>query len=162
MVFVSDRPPAILTLQTFLNLHIILVRYLEILKTMKAESSPNQSKHFCSICLNDDAKMIVLSCSHGLCTKCHTKWVSRRLNCPFCRENFHRRSVNQNQWEMLEWRPREAIGDILCLEAKLEEAWNAMDFSARTHDLLTAYERFQRYIGVHEKDGILMVEKHEP
>ena len=119
-----------------------------------------QSKHhLCSICLDDaHSKMVVLSCSHSLCKKCYMKWVSRRLRCPFCRESFQRRSLNQNQWEMLEWQPREVIGDIVSLEAKLEEAWDAMDFSSSTTpDLLVAYEQLRRSIRVQETDGLLIV-----
>jgi len=62
---------------------------------------------------------------------------------------------------MLEWRPREVIGDIVGLEGKLEEAWNAMDFSSTSEELLVAYEQLRRVIDVQEKEGMLMVEKHD-
>lgn len=160
VVFASGRQPAIVTLQEFLSIHVLLVRYLELLKTMRADS-PEQSKQLCSICLSDESKMIVLSCSHGLCTKCHKKWVSRQLNCPFCRQNFQRGTVYTNQWELLEWKPKDAIEDIVILEGKLENAWCSMDFSSTADELLAAYKQMGRTIGIiQDEDGTLIVEKN--
>lgn len=106
--------------------------------------------------------MVVLSCSHCLCTECYKKWVSRRLNCPFCREDFHRRTVNKNQWEVLEWQVKDAIGDIYDLEAKLGKAWESIEFSSTNDELIVAYAQMMRTIGLQEDDdGTIIFNKKE-
>ncbi len=160
MATVSERPPAILTLPSFLQINRIIFRYLEMLKMMKSES-PSHSEHLCSICQDEDSKIIVLSCSHSLCEQCHSRWVSRQLSCPFCREHFQKRSVHQNQWEMLEWQPKDVIKDIVSLECQLDDIWHGLAFSATADGLLEAYSRIERMLFVQEKNGIVMVENRK-
>ncbi len=119
----------------------------------------NQSREVCSICQGDESKVLVLSCSHSLCEECYSRWVCNELSCPFCRENFQQRSVHKNQWEMLEWQPKDFLNDVLALEEIIEEHWKELDFSETSMNLLQVYDKIEQMLFVHEKNGILIVDK---
>lgn len=164
MARVPGRPPAILTVQAFVDIYTVLLRYFELLSAMKHDDASdgndnnNGPRHTCLICLNEDSDVVVLSCTHSLCSTCHKRWVTRKLTCPFCRHTFHQRSASLNQWEMLEWKEKDAAKDVIRLEAILEKEWNGLDFSSNCINLLIPYQPITRTIAVREQGGILMIE----
>lgn len=156
---VAEHPPAIITLSWFVNLRQILLRYFDVIKALRTDYQ-NDSKEVCSICQGDESKLLVLSCSHGLCEECYSRWVCNELSCPFCREHFPKRSVHKNQWEMLEWQPKDLFNDVLVLEDIVENHCKELDFSETSVNLLQVYDKIERLLFVHEKDGILIVDKN--
>lgn len=156
---IPDHPPAIITLSWFVNLRLFLLRYFDVVKAMKTDNQ-NHTREVCSICQGDESKLLVLSCSHGLCEACYSRWVCNELSCPFCREHFHQRSVHKNQWEMLEWQPKEFLTDVVALEDILEKHWKELDFSETSINLLQVYDKIERLLFVHERNGILIVDKN--
>ena len=156
---VPEHPPAILTLSWFLNLRQVLLRYFDAVTAIKMDYQ-NQSREVCSICQGDESKLLVLSCSHSLCEGCFSRWVCNELNCPFCREHFQQRSLHKNQWEMLEWQPKDLVNDVLALDDIVETHWKEFDFSETSTNLLLGYDKIERLLLVHERNGILIVDKN--
>ena len=132
------------------------MRYLELLVSMKGES-PDKATHLCAICLEEDSKPVIMPCAHSLCTQCHQRWVHHRLSCPFCRLGFDRKTMNQNQWELMEWQAKDAVEDIVRLEIQIARIWDDLKFASENDDLLQAYVPMKRYINVEDTDGIILV-----
>jgi hypothetical protein len=155
------QPPAILTLGKFLDLRTVLPRYFDLLILVKSKM-PERKEHQCLICFQENcSKTVVLSCcSYNLCVECYERWVLRRLNCPFCRHEFEKESVRSSQWELLEYRVKDAIDDIRQFESKLETVWTTLEFSSASSKLLATYEMKERTMGVREKEGIIIVEEN--
>ena len=160
-----------------------------MLMTQQQQESSSYSKSqkpvdYCAICLEtnntdeDDANknnnknqnnnMIVLPCTHRLCSTCNEKWTQRRLNCPFCRYEFSERSeVQQCHWEMIEWdttrTSQDILKDLLRIELRLEKFWEALNTSREDDDgtnsthvsseiLARTYGPIERTIRILEED----------
>jgi hypothetical protein len=90
---------------------------------------------------------------------CYERWVLRRLNCPFCRHKFEEESARSSQWELLEYRVKDAIEDVWQVGSKLETFWTTLEFSSASSKLLATYEMKERTMGVREKEGMIIVEE---
>ena len=157
---VPDQPPALITVGRFVHLYMLLSRYSDLLVLLKAEyPAADKLTDDCLICLDHDQNMIVLSCSHKLCSKCSKRWVSRRLKCPFCRHGFSRNEVRKNQWEMLEWQSQDVEMDVDMFQQKLEEFWAELDMSLASENLLQGYISKGRNIShiVDDEEGDLVI-----
>lgn len=148
-----------MSLRVFIKLHKLLIRYLELLVVMKADS-PRKTQHLCSICLEESSKPVVLECAHSLCAECHQRWVHRQLSCPFCRLNFDRNAINQNQWEMMEWQGKDAVEDIVRLEIEIGRIWDDVSSSRGDQELLQAYTPMERYIQLEDQNGLILVKEN--
>lgn len=161
LVSAPGKLPAILSVQTFVNeIFFVLKRYLELLLILANASQQPENGTLttsCPICVQEDPKLVVLPCSHCLCTRCKKKWVSTKLSCPFCRRTFQKKSVQE--WEVIEWQPKDAVEDIVRLEAMLEKAMRQFDFSKAATALHSAYEPAERMFQTHEDEGVLFVER---
>ena len=151
------QPPGILTIGDFLTLFTVLSRYSDMLILAKSKI-PEGHKDECAICLESDAKMFVLPCSHRLCSRCYERWVSRRLNCPYCRHTYRRKSVGKCRWEMLEWQSEDVEKDLRHLESKLGRFWTTLEYATTSPELLEAYEASERTIRVREEEGVVIVD----
>ena len=60
---------------------------------------------------------------------------------------------------MLEWQPKDFLNDVLALEEIIEEHWKELDFSETSMNLLQVYDKIEQMLFVHEKNGILIVDK---
>lgn len=160
IVSAPGKFPSILSVQTFVNeLYFVLLRYFELLLIVGGASKQPKSvtsTTFCPICAQEDPKLVVLPCSHCLCTRCQRKWVSTKLSCPFCRRTFHDKSVEE--WEVLEWQPKDAVEDIVRLEAMLEKAMRQFDFSQKATALISDYEPAERMFQTHEDEEVLFID----
>jgi hypothetical protein len=78
----------------------------------------------CLICLESQGTMVVLSCSHTLCSACTKQWVNRKRNCPFCRLGFTRRNVKSSQWDLVEFEVQNVQGDLQQLEESISTSFS--------------------------------------
>lgn len=55
----------------------------------KESSAHNRALITCPICLEEftqtSAELMILTCSHYLCTNCHQSWIPTNPTCPICR-----------------------------------------------------------------------------
>lgn len=70
--------------------------------------------------------------------------------------------MNQNQWELMEWRAKDAIEDIVGLEIQIGRIWDELNFTPENDDLLQAYVPMKRYIDVEDIDGLILVSENAP
>ena len=153
------HPPEVLTLGRFIQLFWpYLTLFSDLLVLMKSEH-PTRKNDECLICLNQDRNTVVLSCSHGLCSKCAKRWVSRRLKCPFCRHDFSKKDVTTSQWELLEWQAEDVEKDVARLQGTLTDFWNNLNLSSISAELLSGYVSKGRTIcKIEEKGDMILVD----
>ena len=65
--------------------------------------------------------------------------------------------MNQNQWELMEWRAKDAVEDVVRLEIEIGRIWDELNFATENEDLLQAYVPMKRYINVKDTDGLILV-----
>lgn len=157
VVVKGGQPPGILTVGTFAMLYSILSRYWDLIILLKSKI-PEGRKDECSICFETDSNTIVLPCSHVLCSNCFDQWVSRRLNCPYCRYQFQKNSVRKNPWEILDFNVTDVLKDVKRLEIKLERFWGKIDFATTSPGILEAYTTRGPTMKTREQNGTVIVD----
>ena len=128
------HPPEVLTLGRFIQLFWpYLTLFSDLLVLMKSEH-PTRKNDECLICLNQDRNTVVLSCSHGLCSNCAKRWVSRRLT-----YYVSKKDVTTSQWELLEWQAEDVEKDVARLKGTLTDFWHNLNLSSISAELLSGY-----------------------
>lgn len=85
----------------------------------------------CEICC-DAKENTQLPCGHTICRDCETRWVIRKLTCPFCRTRFgSARTIAQNGWDLTQFDPQHLQNDLKMEQEKMNELWNSIQRQSR-------------------------------
>ena len=153
----AGQPPGILKVGKFAILYTVLSRYLDLLSLLKSKI-PEGRKDESSIFLENDLNMIVLSCSHHICSNFFNQWVSRRLSCPYCQHELQPKTVKKNPWEMLDFHVDDVLKDVERVETKLERFWTPLDSATTSTGLLAACVTKEPTIKVREENGMVIAD----
>ena len=156
----QQSSPGLLAVGRFVKLYTLLSRYADLILLLTMEyPSEHRKDDACLICLDDNSPMVVLSCSHHLCVKCSKRWVSKKLQCPFCRQSFSRWQVTKSQWELLQWNPDDVKRDVRWMQERLVEFLSTIDFTGPATGL-DGYLTQGRMIREEDNDdGAVMVDE---
>jgi Ring finger domain len=83
----------------------------------------------CTICWSNLEASVLPCCRHSLCSECETRWVRKKLVCPFCRTQFpNRRAVNRTTWELTTWDLQEELEtEIQAIQKQIDSFWISFD-----------------------------------
>ena len=158
------EPDRLLTVRYFAEYYKLVRRLSDLLTLACAEQDgdgltasafgPAGPFHLaeCVICYTEKSSSI-LPCNHRICESCESRWVRKRLQCPFCRTSF--KSVKQIQncaWNLSEFSSAEVHKDIDELWSKLEEFWTSCGYLTTLEDRMALFEPVKRQIKMTKDD----------
>lgn len=79
----------------------------------------------CTICWSNVKASVLPCCRHSLCSECESRWVRKKLICPFCRTQFpSRKAVKCSSWELTKWDYQEELEkEIETIQKKIDSFW---------------------------------------
>ena len=112
----------------------------------------------CTICWSNVEASVLPCCRHSLCSECETRWVRKKLVCPFCRSQFpNRRAVKRNTWELTTWDLQEELEtEIRTIQQKIDLFWICFVEREPSPNPLVgeqSYIEIPRRIAINDDDG---------